>query len=124
MLALLRQPALTLRVQLREVRPGHDHPVQEHLQLGVRLGTDRLNLPLIAVAAGLRFQKGAEGRDVTLAQHLAELRDVRAVVGGHRRGSGGQPWFGQAGCCPDGAAYDLPVPRLPAEQAGHLGRLE
>jgi len=80
-----RQPALTLGVQVREVRPGKGHSAQERLQLGVGLGADRVNLPRIAVAAGLGLEKRAERRDVPLAQDVPELRDVRAVVGGHRR---------------------------------------
>jgi len=63
-------------MQRCEVRPGHDHPVQQRLDLGVGLGADRLNLALIAVAAGLRLQERAEHRHVTSAQRLAELRHV------------------------------------------------
>ena len=63
----------------------------------IGLCADRLDLPLVAVPPGLGFQERAQRRDVPLAQHLAELRDVRPVVGGHRRGSAGQPWFGQGG---------------------------
>jgi hypothetical protein len=91
---LSRQPALALGVQIPKIRSGDGHPVQQHLNLGIRLRADRLNLPLVAVSASLRFQEVPERCHVTLAQHLAKLDPVRWVVGRHRRGSPDQPWFG------------------------------
>jgi hypothetical protein len=44
-------------VQVREVRPRQDHPMQDLLKFGVRLSADRLYLTLVAVAAGLVFQE-------------------------------------------------------------------
>src|SRR3954454_5853402 len=84
-----RQPAPALAVQVLQVVPRQRHPVEEHFELGVGLGPDRLHLALIAVATSLRFQKRPERPDITLAQDVSELGGVRVIVGGHRRGSGG-----------------------------------
>jgi len=97
-------------MQVPEVGPGDDHPMQQSLDLGVRLRADRFDLALVAVPAGLGFEEGPKGRYVPLPEDRAKPVAIRAVVCRHRRGSLGQPWldapwFGQAGCggCPDGS---------------------
>jgi hypothetical protein len=78
-------------VQVPEVGPGDNHPVQQHLELGVRLRADRFDLALVAVPAGLGFEEGTERRHVPLTEDHAKLSAVRAIVCRHRRGSLGQP---------------------------------
>jgi hypothetical protein len=70
-------------VEIGKIRPDHDHPMQDHGKLGVRLLADRLNLPLVAVAAGLLDEKRPEGIGVALAEHLAQLADVLAIARRH-----------------------------------------
>src|SRR5437764_13607125 len=74
------EPALTLGVQVAEVWPCDDHAVEDCLQLSVGLQADRLNLPLVAVAASLLDEEGAQGGDVALAEHRAQALDVVAVA--------------------------------------------
>lgn len=74
-----------------QIGPCERHPVQEHLDLGVRLRPDRLDLALVAVAAGLGFEERPERGDAALPQHSAKLIGVGALIGAHWR------WPGQAG---------------------------
>jgi hypothetical protein len=76
-------------VQVLEVGPCERHPVEEYLDLGIRLSPDRLDLALVAEAAGLRFQKSPKLSHIAPPQNIAKLLAVRSIVGGHRRGSGG-----------------------------------
>jgi hypothetical protein len=83
------KPPFARGVEIVEVVPGECHSVQQRLDLGVGLGADRLHLALVAVAAGLCFEERSERRNAALPQHITQPIDVCAVVGAHRRGSGG-----------------------------------
>jgi hypothetical protein len=72
-------------VQILEISPCERHPMQQHLDLGVGLRADRLDLALVAVAAGLGLKEGPERADAALPKHGAKLVGVGAVVGAHRR---------------------------------------
>ena len=96
-LAVRREPTLALSVEIAEVRPRDDHPVEDRFQLGVSLLADGGNLALVAVAAGLLDQEGSERPDVSRAQDGAKPRDVGAVVRGHRWRSAVQVGSGPVG---------------------------
>ena len=79
------ESAFALGVQVGQVRPREDHPVEDWLELGVSLVADRLDLALVAIARGLLLEEGAQGRDVALAEYLSQKPDVLLVASRHRR---------------------------------------
>ena len=77
------QPALTLGVQIDQVRTRDDHPVEQRLELGRVALADVGHLPLVAEARRLLHQEPTQRLRVAPAQNLAELADVVLVAGRH-----------------------------------------
>jgi hypothetical protein len=68
-------------VEVSQVRPRENHPVQDRAELGVRLLPDRLDLALVAVTSSLLFEEGTEGGDVAPPEHFPEPPDIIPIVG-------------------------------------------
>jgi len=80
-----RQPAIALVVQVGQVGPREDHPMESRLQLGNVQVTDAGDLTLVAEATSLLDQELAQRRRITPPQDGPEPIDVLSVSGGHPR---------------------------------------
>ncbi len=81
--AVRRQPALTLGVQVGEVRSGQDHAVEQFFQFGRALGANVGHLALIAVSGGSGREKVGQRRGIASVQDTAESVNVLAI--GHAK---------------------------------------
>ena len=77
------QPSLALRVQVGQVWPRGDHPVEQRFQLGSVAVADLGHLSPVAKARRLLHQELAQRLRVAQSQDLAELVDVISVARRH-----------------------------------------
>src|SRR4051812_11218846 len=66
-------------MEAREVGAGQDHPVEQRLDLGVALCSDRRHLARIPESAGILREERAQRRGVALAQDVSQPIDILTV---------------------------------------------